>query len=570
MPSADEPSVTDLLEAAGHLPDHATFDVVESWLGNVRESLNGDGGGRRALVRDAVKNKLEDVEVVSTPGRLADSVVSEAASERGSGGDRNNSDPTPPEELLETGRAVLDSDDQLALFRESLEEQGFAGATEAAELCHVGFCSRGLERPLGLAFHGPSAAGKTFTVQVTAAHHPDDAMHDVSAMSERYLAYADFPTEHRYVSISEASALHNDGVGATIIRELSWNRRLRYGTVVRTEDGPEAVTIEKPGPTGLITTTTKPLDDEISTRLIAVHITDSPEQTRRVVEELAREAAGERDGESDLSTWKAASEWLVQAGDREVVVPFARHVAEGVPADSVRMRRDFEQVMTVVRALAFMHQRTRPRDDQGRIVAIREDYANAHRLLAETMAVTLDRVSDATRETVEAVEELTEDQGPGEKGVSYPDLATALDLSRSGAWRRAKRALREGYLANAEQREGYPARLVLADPLPEDRAVLPGPETIPPSENPPESAQDLKGSPQVSDTEGDTTVEDPDSRVGGIDSRGGGIESTPSRVENPEDVGENAGGIEPLSGNQGGPEEGGGEDPSDDLPEIPF
>lgn len=544
----------------------ATVEDARDWLREVRDHVaaNVEDPLDRWSIREEAVQALDSVDAVSSPARMVDAALDGGPpGDAGDGVQRDRN--VDPDRLLASGGAILDADDQLRLLQDSLKDQGFAGATEAAELVHVALCSRALERPLGLALHGPSAAGKTFTVKVTARHHPDDAVHDISAMSERYLAYAEFPTEHRYVCIAEASALHSDGVGATIIRELSWNRRLRYGTVVRSEDGPEAVTIERPGPTGLITTSTRPLDDEIATRLIAVHITDAPEQTRKVMTELARQAAGDGrspDRAADLEPWHAASRWLVQAGDREVVVPYAHAVAEGVPTESVRMRRDFEQVMTVVRALAFMHQRTRPRDDQERVVATRDDYAHAHRLLAETMAVTLDRVSDAARETVDAVDRLNDDGGGG---VSYQRLADELGLSRSGAYRRCQPLLGDGYLANTEDREGYPARLVTADALPEDRAVLPAPDDIPPSEYPPKSIQRTNADGESPEDPGQTTVERPDSTVGGVDSTGGGDCEGGVNGPTPRSDGENGGGVEPLTGDQGGLERGGDEDPDDNV-----
>lgn len=529
----------------------SSVEQARNYLRMLREKSAGFDPLDQAAVREQAKRDLEKVKDISAPAGMV------KAAWNGPPPDRDTDDepePVDTDALLEAGREILEADDQLDLFKYSLEAIGYAGDTEPAELVHVGLCSRALERPLGLALRGPSAAGKTFTVEAAARHHPDDAMHDISAMSERYLAYADFPTEHRYVSISEASALHNDGVGATIIRELSWNRRLRYGTVVRTEDGPQAKTIERPGPTGLITTSTKPLDDEIATRLIAVHITDDPQHTQDVVKELARDAAGERRSEVDLEPWHAASDWLVHAGDREVVFPYAHHIADEVPTESVRMRRDFEQIMTVVRALAFMHQRTRRRDHQGRIVATREDYANAHRILAETMAVTLDQVSDKDRETVEAVKKLN---GDGRAGVSYQRLADELGLSRSGAYRRCQPLLADGYLADTEDRDGYPARIVTADPLPEDRAVLPDPDSLPPSEDNSKPAQRLNASEESAEDSGQTAVERSDSRVAAVDSTSGGDCEGSLNGPMPRHPGGKSDRVEPLSGNQGGGAEGG-------------
>lgn len=548
MATDDRPPVADRLQALGatSLGEDPSPDAVEAVLRRWASTMDGADPIRVQVERDAL---------VALPG-LSARAVDAALRARGPGSrepDLGDQDRGDPKELLEAGREILEAPDQLDQYRDSLQALGFAGSTEAAELAHLALSSRALERPLGLAFRGPSAAGKSFTVETAARHHPDDAMHDISAMSERYLAYAEFPTEHRYVCIAEASALHNDGVGATIIRELSWNRRLRYGTVVRSEDGPQAVTIERPGPTGLITTSTRDLDPEIATRLIAVHITDAPEQTRKVMERLAATAAGRTAPDADLSAWHAASDWLVTAGNRKVVVPYAPAVADGVPAESVRMRRDFEQVMTVVRAHAFMHQLTRPRNDAGHVVATRDDYAAAHRLLAETMAVTLDRVSDTIRETVEAVERLAETKGPG-KGVSYPELAAELEMSRSGANRRGQKALQEGYLANTEERDGYPARLVPADPLPAARAVLPDPKDIPPSEDPPKRTHGLTPPEESPATAGETPVRPPDSYPGGCDAQGGGVcdpPRTPSTARNGGEKSEGCEGVRPIQGGAG-------------------
>lgn len=99
---------------------------------------------------------------------------------------------------------------------------------------------------------------------------PPEAVHDLTAMSERALAFSDFESQHRFVVIGEASALFRDGVGATIVRSLAWGDGIRYEVVEKTSVGLRARVIHKPGPTGLITTTTKDLDSEISTRLLRI------------------------------------------------------------------------------------------------------------------------------------------------------------------------------------------------------------------------------------------------------------------------------------------------------------
>ncbi len=136
---------------------------------------------------------------------------------------------------------------------------------------YLAVCSRSTERPINTAITGPSAAGKSHTVETACSYHPPEAVHEMTASSERALIYTDADLRHRYLVVAEAAGLHRDGIGATIIRELAWGARgVTYDTVEKVDGEMVARRIEKPGPTGLITTTTRTLDPEVSTRLLQI------------------------------------------------------------------------------------------------------------------------------------------------------------------------------------------------------------------------------------------------------------------------------------------------------------
>jgi hypothetical protein len=497
-------SIDTLLRQSGVAALAATDpgENVEAALQGFAAGLNGASPLRRELARQMLRKCL-DAAGFPAPARLAGLAL---VSPRGA--IPSERAPAPdPDALFAAGQSVLDAPDQLALLRSELHALGYAGDTATVELLYVTFGSRLLERPINAVVEGPSAAGKSYTVDVAQAFHPPEAVHDLIGTSERALVYSEFETRHTYLVISEASALHRDGIGASIVRELAWGKGLRYETVEKAEDGRlVARMIERPGPTGLITTATKPLDHELATRLLRMQISDAPEQTRAVVRALALKAEASRASTTDLSRWHAAHRWLAAAGVPEVVVPYARALGERVPVDDVRMRRDFEQILSVVRAHALLHQRLRARDDGGRVVASPADYAAAHRLLANVMPVTLDAVSDAVRETVAAVERLYADRP--EPGVSYVALGAALGVSREGARQRVRPILRVGFLANAEARKGYPAKLVLGDPLPQGRPFLPRPQELFP-DTPLNTPCDLDASAQPATALGERTVKPP-------------------------------------------------------------
>lgn len=469
--SDERPPVQDRLQALGALnlgedpPPEAVEAVLRRWTETLHDA-------------DPLRIKLERNALAELPGLAAGTVDAALEAARAQAGpEEPEVEEEPDEEELrawwEEAQEILEAVDQLRHFRAALDQVGYAGDPTPLELVHTALHSRNLPRPIGLALKGPSAAGKTFTVEVARRFHPADAVLPLEGMSERYLAYTDAPTAHRYVLVAEGDAIHSEGIGASIVRSLAWGEGIRYGTVIVTDAGPVAVEIEKPGPTGLLTTSTHDLQEEIETRLISLPITDSPDQTKEIVRELARKAEGARPADPDLDLWISASRLLAAVGEKRVVVPFASELAERVPTRDVRMRRDFQQLLSCVRALAFMHQPRRERDAEGRVLANAWDYLNARRLMAQVLQVSQSSVTGEVRETVEMVAERTGPQGGHSEGVSYTRLGEELGLTAEGARYRARQALKKGWLVNAEERRGYPARLRIGDPLPEDESVLP-------------------------------------------------------------------------------------------------
>ena len=536
LPTDSEPDLHALQFAVGRLPDALTeHDPTPLEREFIRRAFISECEARRYK---GIARLINVAFVDGKPGAEDDTDTSARATV-----------PPPEAELLEAAKPILHASDQLALVSEQVTELGYAGNTDAVELLDLALTSRLLKRPINVQVEGASASGKSFTVDMAQRFHPPDAVHDLTAMSERALAYSESDFRHRFVKIGEAAALFQDGIGATIVRELAWGNGIRYEVVEKTDEGLRARVIEKPGPTGFITTATKGLDPEISTRLLRIHITDSPEQTRAVVKSLAQKMTDPAP-EPNLSAWHTAQRWLEHYGNRETVVPFACDLAENVPVDDVRMRRDFEQILTVMQAHAFRHQRTRKVDEQGRVVADRRDYEAAYRLLTNVLAITLDAVTNEMRATVKAVSDL---RAEGSEAVSYPQLAEKLELSRSGAWRRAQCALKGGYLVNAEEKKGYPAKLALGDPLPPARPVLPAPEDLFPA--PPPKSTHRVNTPRESPARMREMGVERGVESGEVLTQHLEAVNSPVNTPLPRSDGGKSGGVEPLRGNQGGTDE---------------
>ena len=365
---------------------------------------------------------------------------------------------------------LLDNPNLVDEIKAAIQGSGYVGDLRPPLLAYFGLTSRLLERPLNLGYFAQSAAGKSKAVETALLFMPESAYYLLKSGSERALIFNDADFEHKIVVVAEADALPEEGPAATAIRSLAADNCMEYEIVEKGESGKHEVRkVQKPGPTGLITTSTRSLPPQMSTRLLTVPIPDTKGQVRAILRAHAASVNGQQPA-VEAEALVALQRWLELAGDHEVTVPFGHHLANAVPAELVRMNRDFRQLLTVIQAVALLHQRQRERDNRGRIIATLADYAIARDVLDEVFTATSSGgVTPAMRQTVEAVEELYQDGVP----VGIPALAEHLGLGKDTVRWRVRAALRGDFLVNEETRKGRPSRLKPGTVLPDDRSALP-------------------------------------------------------------------------------------------------
>ncbi|MBC7234246.1 MAG: hypothetical protein H5T69_00270 [Chloroflexi bacterium] len=377
---------------------------------------------------------------------------------------------------------LLDCPDVLAEFTKLCRAMGLVGEERTAKILYLAFTSRLLDKPVSIVLKGPSAGGKSFTVETVLRAFPESAYLDFTSMSEHALVYDERPIAHRFIVLYEASGLGDDRPGepsvlAYCVRSLLSEGHIKYTTVEKTPEGMTPRHVERQGPTGLITTTTwAGLHPENETRMLSIEVQDTPVQTKGIFMALAERANGQGPAEPDLGEWRALQAWLELAGERRVTIPYAHQLAELASPSAVRLRRDFGKVLSLIQAHAILHQCSRERDERGRIIATIDDYAAVHDLVADIMNEGAQAAVSATvREAVGAVAQLYEKTG---EPVGLAQLAHRLGLDKSSVSRRVRVARDLGYLINLEDKRGKPARLIVGEPMPEERPVLPLPDDI--------------------------------------------------------------------------------------------
>lgn len=366
-------------------------------------------------------------------------------------------------------KSLADQPDILKSFAEVYQQCGAVGEVRLVKTIYLALVSRFLDRPVSVAVKGASGGGKSFALDTVLGFFPPEAVYQLTAMSERVLVYTEADLAHRFLVIAEAVGMESD-FASYLIRSLLSEGKLSYEFVEKTAEGLKPRRIEKAGPTGLLVTTTSVrLHPENETRMLSLAITDTREQTKAVMQAQAKDSAHD----VDMAPWLALQTWLVHAEHR-VVIPYADALAYLVPPLAVRLRRDFRQVLSLIKAHAILHQASRERDSDGRIVATLDDYATVRELVGDIVGEAVEgTVSKAIKETVEAVKKLATAEG-----VSVTALCKELKLDKAAVSRRVKSAIERGFLTNEEDRKGRPARLKVADELPDKVRVLPSSEEV--------------------------------------------------------------------------------------------
>jgi hypothetical protein len=363
----------------------------------------------------------------------------------------------------------------LDAFAAEVRRRGHVGEERNAQILYLVLTSRLLDKLVSAGVKGHSASGKSATVEQVLQFFPDHAYIPMTAMSERALVYNQEPFSHRTLVMFEVVALREgveDDMTSYFIRSLLSEGCLIYDVTVRDPDGGFTTkTIRKEGPTNLIFTTTKThVHAENETRVLSLNTDDSAEQTARVFAELANEGRCD----TDPTDWRELQEWLEDHGERRVTIPYAAQLAKLIPPVAVRLRRDFGALLALIRTHAFLHQATRDRDEDGRVIASVDDYAVVRELVGSVITEGVGAtVPDTVRETVAAVATLA-----GAEGVMAVAVAEELKLDKSNVSRRLRVASEGGYVVNLEDRRGKPGRWIVGEKLPDEVDLLPDPELL--------------------------------------------------------------------------------------------
>jgi DNA primase len=346
--------------------------------------------------------------------------LEQAIDERARAAERAEVAPPAAMTIEETAAALafLRNEKLLERIVEDFEHVGLVGEPSNALVAYLACVSRKLHAPLAVLIQSTSAAGKSMLMDsVLALVAEEDRVH-YSAMTGQSLFYlGEQDLKHKVLAIAEEEGVRQAAYALKVLQSqgeltiASTGKDPATGLLVTQQYRVE-------GPVMLfLTTTAIDVDEELVNRCLVLTINESREQTRAI---QARQRS-----RRTLSGLMAASEAdatqrLHRNAQRllrplAVVNPFAESLT--FLDDRTRTRRDHAKYLTLIDAIALLHQHQREiKRIERRGQAIEyvevtlEDIARANALAHDVLGRSLDELPPQTRRVLGLIEALIEEK----------------------------------------------------------------------------------------------------------------------------------------------------------------
>jgi DNA primase catalytic core len=327
----------------------------------------------------------------------------------------------------------------IARLREAFHQAGIIGEESNTLVAYLAGVSRKLERPLAIIIQSASAAGKTTLMDAVLSFFPEEERVKYSAMTGQSLYYlGETSLKNKILAVVEEAGAERASYALKLLQSegeltiASTGKDPATGKMVTQEyhvEGPVMI---------FLTTTAIDLDEELQNRCLTLAVDESAEQTGRIhrVQRERRTLAGllAHEERKDLLTQLRNAQRLLQP--LHVVNPFAPALTFATAR--TRNRRDHEKYLTLIDAIALLHQHQRRRGQHivnGRTVEFIEvtldDIALANELAPEMLGRSLDELPPQTRRLLAFIRELmkTKRKSNGAKAASYFSRKELRDVS---------------------------------------------------------------------------------------------------------------------------------------------
>lgn len=300
---------------------------------------------------------------------------------------------------------LLQAPDLITRLVADMERCGVVGEANNLVAGYLAAVSRKLDTPLAILIQSTSAAGKSSLMEAVLAMVPPEDKQQYSAMTGQSLFYlGETDMQHKILAIAEEEGVRQ---AAYALKLLQSDGELSMASTGKDDATGKLVTrqYQVKGPVMLMLTTTAiDVDEELMNRCLVLSVNESREQTKAI---HARQRTKQTLAGLLAANDKQRITELHQNAQRLlkpvlVVNPYADQLS--FRDDQTRTRRDHMKYLTLIRAIALLHQHQREvktvahhGQQLAYIEVSQSDIALANHIAHEVLGRTLDELPPQTR-----------------------------------------------------------------------------------------------------------------------------------------------------------------------------
>ena len=346
------------------------------------------------------------------------------------------------------------------------ERCGLVGEETNKLVAYLAAVSRKLANPLAVLVQSSSAAGKTSLMDAVLAFAPEEDRVRYSALTGQALFYmGEKSLKHRILAISEEEGASR---ASYALKLLQSDGELTIASTAKDADTGNMVTQEYrvEGPVMLfLTTTAISIDEELMNRCLVLSVDEGRAQTEAIhrLQRQKRTLQGlmARAAKDEIVALHRNAQRLLRP--LAVVNPYADKLS--FLSDKTRTRRDHEKYLTLIDAIALLHQHQR---DVKKIVAgtgTSAGIGTSEARVIEYIEVTLDDIEAANRLAHEVLGRSTDELPPQTRALLAGIASMVKERSQAQVIARSeirftRRELREIADMSDTQLKVHLARLV--------------------------------------------------------------------------------------------------------------
>jgi DNA primase len=318
---------------------------------------------------------------------------------------------------LKAALTLLKSPNFIEQILKDFDCLGVVGETTNKLVSYLAAVSRKLDKPLAVMVQSSSAAGKSSLMEAVLQLMPVEERVQYSAMTGQSLFYmGEQDLKHKILAIAEEAGATQSAYALKLLQS--------EGEVSIASTGKNATTgnlethvYRVEGPVMLFSTTTAiDIDEELMNRCLVLSVDESREQTQAIhaAQRQKRTISGLRAKQQKqlLVTLHQNAQRLLRSV--AVLNPYADQLT--FLDAKTRTRRDHEKYLTLIDAIALLHQYQRPlkKDKhQGQVTEYIEvaldDIAIANELAHEVLGKTLDELPPQTRRLLHLIQAMVQE-----------------------------------------------------------------------------------------------------------------------------------------------------------------